>query len=126
MVGIACIHVAMGWIGGVLYSRVARTCSYFRGSESRLIYVGRGPAYVVWSGIPSWVFRTCLAWLLLRSSSKGAGAILEEPQIVAPPKRLQLLCFLLKNGFFIKTFGRAPLEEPEPEPERSPAKQVKE
>ena len=27
----------------------------FRGSEGRLIYVGRGPAYVVWSGIPSWV-----------------------------------------------------------------------
>ena len=23
-----------------------------RGSEGRLIYVGRGPTYVVWSGIP--------------------------------------------------------------------------
>ena len=55
MAGIACTHVAMGWIGGVLYSRVARTHSFLRGSESRLIYVGRGPAYVVWSGIPSWV-----------------------------------------------------------------------
>ena len=43
---------------------------------------------------------------------------------MAPPKRLRLLCFLLKNGSSKKTFGRAPLEEPEPEPERSPAKQV--
>ena len=55
MAGIVCTHVAMGWIGGVLYSRVAQTHSSFRGSESRLIYVGRGPAFVVWSGIPSWV-----------------------------------------------------------------------
>ena len=55
MAGIACTHVAMGWIGGVLYSRVAWTHSCFGGSEGRLIYVGRGPAYVVWSGIPSWV-----------------------------------------------------------------------
>ena len=55
MAGIACTHVAMGWIGGVLYSRVARTRSYFRGPKGRLVYVGRGPAYVVWSGIPSWV-----------------------------------------------------------------------
>ena len=50
--------------------------------------------------------RTCLARLLLRGSSGGAGAVLEEPQ----------LCFLLKNGSFKKTFGRAPLEEPEPQP----------
>ena len=55
MAGIACTHVAMGWIGGVLYSQVARTRSCFRGSEGRLVHVGRGPAYVVWSGIPSWV-----------------------------------------------------------------------
>ena len=27
----------------------------FRGSEGRLVYVGRGPAYVVWSEIPNWV-----------------------------------------------------------------------
>ena len=27
----------------------------FRGSKGRLVYVGRGPAYVVWSGIPNWV-----------------------------------------------------------------------
>jgi len=66
--------------------------------------------------------RACLARLLPRGSSGGAGAILEEPQIVAPPKRLRLLCFLLKNGSSKKTFGRAPLEEPEPE--RSPAKQA--
>jgi len=66
--------------------------------------------------------RACLAGLLLRGSSGGARAVLEEPQIVAPPKQLRLLCFLLKNGSFRKTFGRAPLEEPEPEPERSPAK----
>ena len=41
MAEIACTHVAMGWIGGVLYSRVARTRSCFRGSEGRLIYVSR-------------------------------------------------------------------------------------
>lgn len=28
-----------------------------------------------------------------------------------------------KNGFFYKTFGRAPPEEPEPESEMSPTKQ---
>ena len=39
----------------MLCSRVARTRSCFRGSKGRLIYVGRGPTYVVWSGIPSWV-----------------------------------------------------------------------
>ena len=54
MAGIVCTHVAMGWIGGVLYSRMARTRSYFRRSKGRLIYVSRGPAYVVWSRIPSW------------------------------------------------------------------------
>ena len=53
--GIVYTHVAMGWIGGVLYSRVARTRSCFRGPKGRLVYVGRGPAYVMWSGIPSWV-----------------------------------------------------------------------
>ena len=55
MAGIACTHVAMGWIGVVLYSQVARTRSCFKGSEGRLIYVSRGPAYVMWFGIPSWV-----------------------------------------------------------------------
>ena len=55
MARVACTHMAMGWIGGVLYSWVAWTHFYFRGSESRLIYVGQGPAYVVWSGIPNWV-----------------------------------------------------------------------
>ena len=55
MAGIARTHVAMGWIGGVLYSRVAQTRSCFRGSKGRLVYVGWGPAYVVWLEIPSWV-----------------------------------------------------------------------
>ena len=55
MARVACTHVAMGWIGGVLCSRVARTHSGFRGSEGRLVYVGQRPAYVVWLGIPSWV-----------------------------------------------------------------------
>ena len=55
MARVACTHVAMGWNGGVLYSRVAQTHSCFRRPEGRLIYVSRGPAYVVWSGIPSWV-----------------------------------------------------------------------
>ena len=48
-------HVAMGWIGGVLCSRVAQTRSCFRESEGRLVYVDQGPAYVVWLGIPGWV-----------------------------------------------------------------------
>ena len=43
MAGIACTHVAMGWISGVLYSQVSRTHSCFRESEGRLIYVGQGP-----------------------------------------------------------------------------------
>ena len=55
MARVACTHVTMGWIGGVLCSRVARTHSCFRGTEGRLVYVGQGPAYVVWSRIPSWV-----------------------------------------------------------------------
>ena len=55
MAGIACTHVVMGWIGGVLCSRVAQTCSCFRESKGRLVYVGLGPAYVMWLGIPSWV-----------------------------------------------------------------------
>ena len=55
MAGVAFTHMAMGWIGGVLYSRVAWTRSCFRGSEGRLIYVGQGPTYVVWLGISSWV-----------------------------------------------------------------------
>ena len=55
MARVACTHMAMGWIDGVLYSRVAWTHSCFRGSEGRLVYVGHGPTYVVWLGIPSWV-----------------------------------------------------------------------
>ena len=55
MARVACIHVVMGWIGGVLYSQVARTHSCFRRSKGRLVYVGQGPAYVVWLGIPNWV-----------------------------------------------------------------------
>ena len=58
MARIACTHVAMGWIGGVLYSRFAWTHSCFRGSEGRLIYVSRGPTYVVWSGIPQLGFES--------------------------------------------------------------------
>ena len=41
MAGIVCTHMAMGWIGGVLYSRVVRTHSCFREPEGRLVYVGR-------------------------------------------------------------------------------------
>ena len=55
MAGVVCTHMAIGWIGGVLCSRVARTRSCARGSEGGLIYVGQGPAYVMWLGIPSWV-----------------------------------------------------------------------
>ena len=53
MVGIACTHVAMGRIGGVLYSRVAQTHFCCREPKGRLVYVGWGPTYVVWSRIPS-------------------------------------------------------------------------
>ena len=55
MARVACTHVAMGWIGGVLCSRVAQTRSCFRGPEGRLVYISQGPTYVVWLGIPSWV-----------------------------------------------------------------------
>ena len=55
MARVACTHVVMDWIGGVLCSRVAWICSCFSGYEGRLIYVGQGPTYVVWLGIPSWV-----------------------------------------------------------------------
>ena len=65
MAGIACTHMAMGWNGGVLYPRVARTHSCFRRPEGRLVYLGRGPAYVVWSGIPSWVYNRFESLLLL-------------------------------------------------------------
>jgi len=60
-----------------------------------------------------------LARLLLRRSSGGARAVLEVPQFMAPPKWLRLLCFLPKKDSFMKTFGRAPLKEPEQEPGRS-------
>ena len=56
MAGVACTLVAGMWPDlrcAVLW--VARTRSCFRGSKGRLVYVGRGPTYVVWSGIPSWV-----------------------------------------------------------------------
>ena len=53
MAGVACTHLAMGWIGRVLCSQVARTRSCLRGSKGGLVYVGQGPAYVVWLGIPS-------------------------------------------------------------------------
>ena len=48
MARVTCTHVAMGWTSGVLCSRVAQTRSCFRESEGRLVYVGQGPAYVVW------------------------------------------------------------------------------
>ena len=54
---------------------------------NRNFICGKAPAY----------FRTCLARLLLRGSSRGAGAVLEEPQIVAPPKWLRLLCFFTEK-----------------------------
>jgi hypothetical protein len=43
-------------------------------------------------------FWGCLAGLLMRGSTGGAGAVLEEPQFVAPPKRLQLVYFSLKTA----------------------------
>ena len=55
MARVACTHMVIGWIGGVLCSRVAQTHSCLRESEDRLVYVGQGPAYVMWLGIPSWV-----------------------------------------------------------------------
>ena len=65
MARVACTHMAMGWNGGVLYSQVAWTYSCFRGTEGRLVYVGQRPAYVMWSGIPSWVFNRFESSLLL-------------------------------------------------------------
>ena len=52
MAGVGCTHMAMGWIGGVLYSRVVRTRSGLRGPmdkvdvwgfESRIRRVVRKP-----------------------------------------------------------------------------------
>ena len=65
MARIACTHMAMGWIGGVLYSQVVWTRSCFRGSEGRLVYVGQGPTYVMWLGIPNWVLNRFESLLLL-------------------------------------------------------------
>jgi hypothetical protein len=36
MVGVACTHVALGWFGGVLYSRVAWNRFGFRGYDGRV------------------------------------------------------------------------------------------
>jgi len=62
-----------------------------------------------------------LAGLLTRGYSRGAGAVLVKPQIMASSKQLQLL-FLLKSGFSTKIFGRTSLKEPQPELEKSHAK----
>ena len=64
MAGIACTHVAMAGVRSTVFSGGADPF-LFRGSEGRLVYVGRGPAYVVWSGIPSWVFNQFESSLLL-------------------------------------------------------------
>ena len=40
----------------------------FRGFAGRLVYVGRGPTYVVWSGIPNWV---------LISSNRRCSSVME-------------------------------------------------
>ena len=45
MARVACTHMVMGWIGGVLCSRVVWTHSCFRKSGGRLVYVGQGPTY---------------------------------------------------------------------------------
>ena len=57
MAGVACTLVAGMWpdLRCAVLSGGADPF-LFRGSKGRLIYVSRGPAYVVWSGIPSWVF----------------------------------------------------------------------
>jgi hypothetical protein len=61
---------------------------------------------------------------MFNRAPRGDKAVLEEPKFVTLPKRLLLHCFSLKNGSSCKTFGRASLEEPLPEPERSPTKQA--
>ena len=56
MAGIACTLVARMWpdLRCAVFSGGADPF-LFGGSEGRLVYVGRGLAYVMWSGIPSWV-----------------------------------------------------------------------
>ena len=66
MAGVACTLVAGMWPDlrcAVLSGGVDPFL--FRGSKGRLVYVGQGPTYVVWSGIPSWVFNQFESSLLL-------------------------------------------------------------
>jgi hypothetical protein len=66
MAGVACTHVAKGWIGGVLYSQVARNYFGLRGSGAGVIYVGLNPTYVMWLESPSWVDKWFESSLLLQ------------------------------------------------------------
>ena len=54
MAGVACTLVAGMWpdLRCAVLSGGADPF-LFRGSKGRLVYVGQGPTYVVWSGIPS-------------------------------------------------------------------------
>jgi len=69
------------------------------------------------------ILRACLAGLVTRGSFRKAGAVLAKPIYGFAKTTLTPLLFT-QNGFSRKTFGRAPLERPEPEPERSPTKQA--
>jgi hypothetical protein len=53
MARVACTLMAKGWIGGVLYSRVAQNHFGIRGSRAGVIYVGLSLTYIMWLGSPS-------------------------------------------------------------------------
>jgi len=116
------LRLLWGWINSTTSSRIHILLGWINSTINNLINWAVRKSILL-TTVGYWL-RGYLARLLLRGFSKGARAVLQELQFVAPSKRLRLLCFLLKNDSskktFGKTFGRAPLEEPE----RSPAKQA--
>jgi hypothetical protein len=61
---------------------------------------------------------------LIISLLRIARRIAEQHRLLIRACLAGLFYFSLKNSSSYKTFGRAPLEEPEPDPGRSPTKQA--
>jgi hypothetical protein len=64
-----------------------------------------------------WIHFECIILEGIHTKLQALGGVWQNSSREAP------LFFIKKNGFSRKTFGRVLLEELEPEPERSPAKQ---